>query len=128
MPKRRAYWLLTFSVLSAWLLSGCITTLAPTQFLPRQAYASVNEVALAVGADGVKHYAWTECFGQGETYTCVLVYTRTATGEVLYSYGFVQTIGDFARYPDVAVNSAGDAYVVWSECTDFSNGSMLRVV
>ncbi len=121
MPKRRVRWLGLVSVLSAWLLSGCITTLAPVQFVPREALASVNEVALAVGADGVKHYAWTECFGENATYTCVLVYARVVMGAVVYSHGFVQSIGDFARYPDVAVSSTGDAYVVYSECTDFSN-------
>lgn len=104
-------------VLSAALLSGCIFGIAPVQPLPREAFASVNQVALAVGADGIKHYAWTECFGADATYTCVLVYSRTATGAVLYSYGFVTPIGTFAQDPDVAVTDSGDAYVVRSICT-----------
>ena len=119
MRLRRARSLLLLSVLAAGLLAGCVTTLAPTQVLPREANAAVTEVALAVGPGAIKHYAWTECFGEDATYTCVLVYSRVTMGAVIYSYGFVQTIGEFARYPDGAVNSAGDAYVVWSECTDF---------
>jgi hypothetical protein len=70
MPKRRAHWLVLVSALSAALLAGCIKGLAPVRPLPREALASVTEVAIAVGADGVKHYAWTECFGENATYTC----------------------------------------------------------
>jgi hypothetical protein len=121
MPKRRARGMVLVCVLSAWLLSGCITNLAPTQLLPREAFASVSEVALAVGADGLKHYAWTECSGENASYTCVLVYARVAAGGVIYSHGFVVPIGTVARYPDVAVASNGDAYVVRSECTAVVN-------
>jgi hypothetical protein len=120
MPKRRARWL-AVSMLCAWLLSGCVTTLAPTQPLPREAFASVVDVAVAVGPGGVKHYAWTECFGEEELYTCVLVYSRVVMGAVTYSHGFVTPIGKVWRYPDVAVSSTGDAYVVSSRCTNFSN-------
>ncbi len=120
MPKRRAYWMVLVSLLSAALLASCVRSIAPVGPLPREALASVSEVAVAVGADGVKHYAWTECSGEAATYTCVLVYSRVALGAVVYSHGIVQTIGDFARYPDVAVSSTGDAYVVHSECSDFS--------
>jgi len=121
MSIRRCAATMLAGVLSAGLLSGCILGVAPVQFLPREAFASVEEVALAVGANGVKHYAWTECFGEDATYTCVLVYSRVATGAVIYSYGFVTPIGNFTRYPDVAVTDSGDAYVVRSECTDFND-------
>ncbi|MEP7358572.1 MAG: hypothetical protein ABI847_15090 [Anaerolineales bacterium] len=117
MPKRRARWFLLVSMLSALLLSGCITSLAPVKPLPREALASVTEVVVAVGANGVKHYAWTECSGEDATYTCVLVYSRVVLGAVVYSHGFVVPIGTFARNPDVAVASSGDAYVVRSVCT-----------
>ena len=118
MPKPRLLGLLLLSVLAANFLAGCITSLAPVQALPREALADVTEVSVAVGPGGIKHYAWTECFGELSEYTCVLVYSRVAAGAVLYSYGFVQQIGEFARFPDVAVNSAGDTFVVWSECED----------
>ena len=116
MSIRRFAATMLAGVLSAGLLSGCILGVAPVQFLPRGAFASVEEVALAVGANGVKHYAWTECFGEDEQYTCVLIYTRTATGAVIYSYGFVQPIGMVVQDPDVAVTDSGDAYVVRSNC------------
>ncbi len=121
MPNRRVVATVCLGALSAWLLSGCIFGIAPVRPLPREAFASVEEVALAVGDDGMKHYAWTECFGEDATYTCVLVYSRVATGAVIYSYGFVTPIGNFSRYPDVAVTDSGDAYVVRSECTDFND-------
>ena len=50
MPKPRMRWFLLVSVLSVWMLSGCITTLAPVRALPREALASVTEVAMAIGA------------------------------------------------------------------------------
>ncbi len=105
------------AVLSAWVLSGCITSAAPARVLPREAFASVVEVALAVGDDGFKHHVWSECAGTGPNFTCVLVYARTASGGVIYSHAFVTPIGTYAANASVAVASSGDAYVVRSECT-----------
>jgi hypothetical protein len=114
MSARRSFGLPTVCIVVLVWLTGCVTTLAPTRALISAGSAHASEIAVAVQANGVKHYAWTECSGSDTT--CQLVYDRVLFGSTIYRYVFTVVTGAQIRHPDVAVTTDGRAFVVRSVC------------
>lgn len=120
MPTRRPLRLVFVCIIALALLTGCVTSLAPVRpLLTENDARSASEVAVAVQANGIKHYLWTEC-GAG---TCQLVYQRIRFGAPIYQYTFTAASGTTLQHPDVVVTADGRAFVVhrfcFSACIDY---------
>lgn len=112
MFARRSPRLVIVCVIALSLLTGCVTTLAPAR--PLLGNGSASEVAVAVQANGIKHYAWTECGGG----SCQLMYQRIKFGAPIYQYAFTVAPGAQIISPDVAVTADGRAFVTRSVCVE----------
>lgn len=114
MSARRPLRLVFVGVIALSLLTGCVTSLAPTR--PLSAAGTVNEraVAVAVQANGIKHYVWIDCAGEN----CRLVYQRIKFGAPIYQYVFAVMPSDQFKSPDVAVTTDGRAFIMRSACVE----------
>ncbi|HEY0606572.1 MAG TPA: hypothetical protein VGD58_26845, partial [Herpetosiphonaceae bacterium] len=115
MFTRRSLRLVLVCVLTLSLLTGCVTTLAPVRpLLAGNSDSSAYNVAVAVQANGIKHYAWNECRVGG----CRLVYQRIRFGAPIYQYILAEGSSFDIRYHDLAVTADGRAFVVHSLCNN----------
>ncbi|HEY0738759.1 MAG TPA: hypothetical protein VGD69_27820 [Herpetosiphonaceae bacterium] len=112
MFARRPLRLVSACVIALSLLTGCVTSLAPLR--PLIGSGTASQVAVAVQANGIKHYAWTECGGG----SCQLVYQRIKFGAPIYQYAFSVAPGAQIISPDVAVTADGRAFVTRVVCQD----------
>ncbi len=112
--RRRSVGLLARCLIGALFLTGCIRTHVPARPLLVTPDGNAAETAVAVQADGTKHYVWTECTTADGS--CQLVYYRTKIGAPNAHYVFTPEAGTTTKYPDVAVTMSGHAFVVRSVC------------
>jgi hypothetical protein len=124
MSARRPFRLLIICIVVLLSLTGCVFTLSPVKPLLTPGSAHAREVAVAVEANGIKHYAWTECATSGPSTTCQLVYERRNVNRVIAQGVFTFALGADLRNPDVAATADGRAFMVHtvcspSACTDY---------
>ncbi|MBV9790455.1 MAG: hypothetical protein JOZ51_19845 [Chloroflexi bacterium] len=114
MSARRPLRLVFICVLALSLLTGCVTSLAPARPLVGTGTANERAVAVAVQANGIKHYVWSECDGG----SCQIVYQRIKFGAPIYQYVLSAAPGVAIINPDVAVTADGRAFVTRSVCAE----------
>jgi hypothetical protein len=117
MSARRPLGLLVICAIALLLLSGCVVTISPARALVTAGTANAREVAVAIQANGIKHYAWTECSGAGASATCQLVYERRLVNAVTYQYISAVAAGAELQHPDIAATADGRAFIVHRVCS-----------
>jgi hypothetical protein len=95
-------------LLILFILAGCADMVAPAL----QLTTASSAVAPAIGIDsfGRRHVVWAEC-----PQRCTIQYERSAIGKPSVRIALVPPAGQTFGRPDVAVNSSGDAYLIWEQ-------------
>jgi hypothetical protein len=111
--------LLIAGMIAGAALTGCLGT-KPNQTIPPRwldslrALGTAEDVAVTVGADGMKHFLWSEHYTTAEVTAYYLVYTHSMTGEV-EGRTIIEGEDQSEKYsaPDIAVTDGGEVYIVW---------------
>ncbi len=99
------------------LLAGCEATTPKDISRPIRLYADPTrpgffDPAVAVGKDGMKYFAWSECYDDDQS-NCDIVVTWTIAGETHDPVIVQRPAGAYDRYPDITVTDDGMVYLVW---------------
>jgi hypothetical protein len=109
---RKYFRLNALLIMAALLLSGCADTIMTPRPMALVSGERAAHPALAIEGNGTKHLVWVEY----RSSTSNLVYTRTHFGAPELQIQIDPPEGNIYTHPDIAVDGAGNAFLVFSQC------------
>lgn len=109
---RKLFQVTALLILAALMLSGCADTIMTPRPMALAGGQRAGYPALAVEWNGTKHLVWVEYSSSSSN----LVYTRTHFGAPELQIQIDPPEGKSYTHPDIAVDVAGNAFLVFSEC------------